>query len=88
MAEKPPKKKCKDGLDQQTLERYKQKTAVIGVDPYEVPKHSFTVDHKCLPAITYIDILNYLVNSTSAYTMDELRAFKSPYISRRCPFYI
>ena len=65
-------------MDKQTYNRYTQKTECIGVDPYEMPKQKFSSDHKCLPAITYIDILNYLVNSTCAYTFEELRAFKVP----------
>ena len=78
MSSKPPKNKYIAGLDKQTYDRYVQKTEYIGVDPYEVPKQKFSSDHKCLPAITYIDILNYLVNSTSAYTIEELRVFKLP----------
>ncbi|XP_033754238.1 uncharacterized protein LOC117337378 [Pecten maximus] len=77
MSSKPPKKKYIDGLDKVTYDRYAQKTKDIGVDPYEVPKQKFNSDHKNLPAIVYIDILNYLVTSTSAYTYEQLRAFKS-----------
>lgn len=55
----------------------KKKTAVIGVDPYEINKSDMTDRHESLPGITYIDIVNYLINKKSAYTMEELKAVKS-----------
>jgi hypothetical protein len=76
MSEKQPKKPYKDSLDKATLERYNQKIDVIGFDPYELKK-GLTSDYACLPPVTYIDIINYLVNSRSAYTMEQLKAVKS-----------
>ena len=43
-------------------------------DPYDIQDGSY--DQELLPAIDYMDIVNYLVFSKSAYTQDEMRAFK------------
>ncbi|XP_053392305.1 uncharacterized protein LOC128554988 [Mercenaria mercenaria] len=78
MSVKQVKKLYRDGLDKQTSERYAQKCNLIGgKDPYDLVKGDLTSDVKCLPAVSYIDIINYLVNTKSAYTMDELKAYKS-----------
>ena len=38
---------------------------------------SMSSDYDGLPSITYPDIVNYLVNAQSPYTMAELKAYKS-----------
>ncbi|KAL3837633.1 hypothetical protein ACJMK2_022979 [Sinanodonta woodiana] len=54
--------KYKDGLEKPVLERYMAKPSLIGgIDSYETDKGKLTSNVQCLPEITYIDILNYLV---------------------------
>ena len=78
MSSKLPKKKYRETLDKQSSARYDEKLKLIAeMDPYEISKCDMSGDLKCLPAITYIDILNYLVNKQSAFTMDQLKAYKS-----------
>ncbi len=65
--------------------RYLQKLEIAGVtDPYDLPSHLFTpiekqlkFDRKMLPELCYPDIFHYLVDTTSSYTMDSMKAFKS-----------
>jgi hypothetical protein len=70
-------------LDSCILERYIEKTSVLGiVDPYNLPADKFTMLHDCLlpeelPDLAYPDIYNYLINKTSAYTCESMKAFKS-----------
>ena len=52
-----------DGLDKITRDRYAQMTKCKVLDPYEVGKDSLTADHDVLPAVTYMDIMNYYVNT-------------------------
>ena len=78
MGDKNVKKLYKDWLDKQTRDRYDEKCNLIGgLDPYNLRKGLLTSDTNSLPAITYIDVMNYLVNTKSAYTMEELKAYKS-----------
>jgi len=76
MACKAPKVSYRDQLEVSARERYDTKIADIGIDPYEVTS-GFSCDFSGLPPITYIDIINYLVNTKSAYTMEQLKAIKS-----------
>ena len=70
--------------------RYLQKLEIAGVtDPYDLPSHLFTpiekqlkFDGKMLPELCYPDIFHYgttwtLVDTTSSYTMESMKAFKS-----------
>ena len=67
-------------LDSVHKERYCTKLALIdGIDPYELKSTDwcFSTDAPdLLPAVSYPDIVNYLVFTTSAYTADELRSYK------------
>ena len=64
---------------------YIQKLALAGVsDPYDIPSNLFIAidrharfDDNTLPQLSYIDIANYLVFSTSYYTSANMKAFKS-----------
>ena len=72
-------------LDPDSRVRYIQKLALAGVsDPYDIPSNLFIAidrharfDDKTLPQLSYIDIANYLVFSTSYYTSANMKAFKS-----------
>lgn len=48
-------------LPSDVRERYRQKTAVIGVDPYRVENQEFGRDRMLWPEVTSIDIEQYLV---------------------------
>lgn len=54
-----------------------EKTAVINVDPYELPADTFGNDHVNWPDVSYFDVVNFLIFQESAYTKDELRNYKS-----------
>ncbi|CAC5403234.1 unnamed protein product [Mytilus coruscus] len=68
----------RDGLDTITKARYLDKLKGIGdKDPYEMQKSEFSADMAHWPEVTYPDIVNYLVYTQSAYTLNELKAYKS-----------
>jgi len=72
------KPKYIDSLDTITKARYNEKVKLIGgIDPYQVEAKSWTDNVKLFPDISYPDIVNYLVNTKSAYTLDDLKAYKS-----------
>ena len=50
---------------------------IRGIDPCDIGKGKLNKDIISLPAITYNEILNYLIDTRSAYTRDELKAYKS-----------
>ena len=61
-----------------TSSRYHDKLRLInGEDPYERPKKDWNFDPNSLPAIAYPDIVNYCVYSQSAYTLNDLKGYKS-----------
>ena len=65
-------------LDGKSKERYLQKWALIDdVDPYTIPKISWSEKEEDYPEITYPDIVNYLVLTPSVYTSDDLKSYKS-----------
>jgi hypothetical protein len=71
MGDKQQKKRYIDCLDGVSRRRYDQKLELIGgQDPYDLRKEDLSSDVKCLPGVTYIDIVNYLINTKSAYTFD------------------
>ena len=67
----------KDGLSSDEKRRYEAKLSIVGgLDPYE-GKWDWSDDVNLLPAITYPDIVNYLLFTPSPYSSDDLRAYKS-----------
>ncbi|KAG1695930.1 Glycine receptor subunit alpha-2 [Nymphon striatum] len=67
-----------DSLDKEVRDRYDEKLSLIGGQcPYEMSSDNFSNDVESLPNLTYIDILNYLVNSKSVYTLEQLKSYKS-----------
>ena len=58
---------------------YIEKIEKIGsVDPYQLDNSFYSItDKKLWPQITYLDLVNYFVFSTSTYTQDEIKAYKS-----------
>jgi hypothetical protein len=66
-----------DGLDHTAKARYLDKLKLIdNVDPYTMSSGSFSADPKYLPPITELNIYNYLVNTPSPYTKDQLECYK------------
>jgi len=67
-----------DSLDRLHFARYQEKLSLIdGIDPYNVSKESVVHNVDAFPAVTYPDIVNYLVFGPSPFTMEDLRAYKS-----------
>ncbi|XP_060576835.1 uncharacterized protein LOC132734136 [Ruditapes philippinarum] len=75
-------KNCKsaeyrDGLSADVKQRHEAKLSIVGgLDPYE-GKLAWSDNVNILPAITYPDIVNYLLFTPSAYSADDLKAYKS-----------
>ena len=62
------------------MKRYAEKLGSLGIlDPYSVPQVLFkpikSLDS--LPNVQYPDIVNYLIFNPSAYTGQEMKAYKS-----------
>ena len=68
-----------NSLSGPSLDRYKQKVMEMcdGLDPYSLKKNDLSDDVMLLPAITNMDIVNYLVYSTSTVTGDQMKSYKS-----------
>ena len=67
-----------DTLDGLSRQRYLDKLRVIdGVEPYSLPSSSWTKDEASFPAVSYPDIVNYLIFGKSFYSMDDMKAWKS-----------
>ena len=65
-------------LSKEENSRYLEKISLIGgVDPYSLQKREHDGDVEMHPKITYPDIVNYLILTISAYTMDDLKNYKS-----------
>ena len=58
-------------------QRYKSKTAVIGCDLYSIVVGDFNRDVTKWPQLGFLDIMNYLISSPSAYTSEQLKKYKS-----------
>ena len=78
--------KCISGLCEIAKKRYIQKILSIYEDqremcqdPYMLLENQFCpiLDAADFPNLAYPDIYHYLVHSTSAYTKEELKAYKS-----------
>ena len=58
--------------------RYVDKLRLVGgVDPYKIDVEDMSKDPLQLPLIEYGDIYNDLINTSSAYTGQSLKAYKS-----------
>lgn len=71
-------KSCRESLETKARQQYDVKIGLIaGRHPYTLEMDDLVNDAKCLPAVTYIDIVNYLINAKSAYTFEQLKAYRS-----------
>lgn len=62
-------------LEPTVKKRYLEKISIIGVDPSTISSEQCTSE--CLPPIESMDLVSYLVLTTSCYTKDQFKAFKS-----------
>lgn len=70
------KKLCSENPD--AAERYQQKVSIINdTDPYSLANDDMNYDPASFPSITNMDIVAYLVLTTSFYTKQQMKAFKS-----------
>ena len=73
-----PKQQYVDTLDGLSRQRYLDKLRVIdNVDPYTLPSGAWGKDEASFPAVSYPDIVNYLIFGKSFYSMDDMKAWKS-----------
>lgn len=63
-------------LDAESAVRYREKIAVIGVDPYLVDIKQCSNKIEDFPKTIYPDIVNYLLYTKSAYTHEDFKAYK------------
>ena len=56
--------------------RYNSKTACIKCDPYCIPSTEWGKDVSKWPLIGFLDVINYLVYSPSAYSGEQLKKYK------------
>lgn len=62
----------------EVAERYKQKLCSINnVDPFALDDSKFSTNPSDFPPVTNMDIVAYLVLTTSYYTQQQMKAFKS-----------
>nr|CAH7742876.1 unnamed protein product [Callosobruchus chinensis] len=57
--------------------RYLQKISILGLDPFSVDPNTVSYDPSDFPPVTNMDLLTYLVLSTSYYTKAQMKAYKS-----------
>lgn len=78
MASKTVKVPYVDTLDVLTKQRYLDKLRIVdSVDPYSLPNSAWSKKEACFPAVSYPDIVNYLIFNKSFYTMEDMKAWKS-----------
>ncbi|XP_062591049.1 uncharacterized protein LOC134252559 [Saccostrea cucullata] len=67
----------RESLDSVSKQRYDDKLALIQKeDPYQIEKTKWSKDVEKWASVTYPDIVNFLLYTTSAYTLDELKSYK------------
>ena len=71
----PVLSKYATSLESHVKERYLKKIENIGIDPLSIPSEEF--DPECLPPVEQSDLFSYLVLTTSHYTNDQFKNYKS-----------
>ena len=68
-----------ESLDPPSHKRYLEKISVIGgrIDPYAIKSEKFDCNIENFPAVTYPDIVNYLIFGSSPFTANQLKTCKS-----------
>ncbi|KAE8738903.1 hypothetical protein FOCC_FOCC015604 [Frankliniella occidentalis] len=69
----------KETLQYADKDRYIQLTGTLtgGIDPFELDWKKLSDSIELLPAVNIVDITNYLVFTTKAHTMVQMRAYKA-----------
>ena len=57
--------------------RYLAKTEALNYDPYCVREVEFGSDATTWPPVEHVDVINYMTFTSSAYTSDQLKKYKS-----------
>ena len=74
----PALRSYRDSLSAENRIDYDQKLKIIsGIDPYNVNASFFSQSEEKWPDIEFPDIINYLLLSSSKYTKEQLKAYKS-----------
>ena len=67
-----------ESLDPSTRKRYIEKISVVGgIDPYAIKSEKFDSNIENFSAVTYPDIVNYLIFGCSPFTANQLKSYKS-----------
>ena len=65
-------------LDPPSRKRYMEKISIIGgIKTYVIKSEKFDCNIENFPAVTYPDIVNYLIFGSSPFTAKQLKACKS-----------
>ena len=68
----------RNSLIAENRQMYDEKLKIIaGIDPYSVSANFFSQSMTEWPAIEFPDIANYLLFSTSEFTKEQVKAYKS-----------
>ena len=63
--------------DAKDKQRYAEKIAVVGCDPYEISKAEWDHNTDMWPSITYVHVCMHLIINSSPYTKDDMLNYKS-----------
>ena len=67
-----------ESLDPPSRKRYMEKISAIGgIDPYAIKSEKFDCNIENFPAVTYPDIVNYLIFGSSPFIANQLKSYKS-----------
>ena len=78
MTSSSKKSDYKDTLDPVCRSRYIEKMKLsCNVDPYHVESSVWCKNVKFWPDIAYPDIVNYLINAQTPYSLEDLKSYKS-----------
>ena len=75
MADIPTYRDC---LPPNVKAHYDEKIRLINnINPYSIDNDDFSSDVKQFACVTNFDLINYLVFTTSVYTKEQIKAYKS-----------
>ena len=63
--------------DPKDKQRYADKIAVVGCNPYEISKEEWEDNTDMWPSISYVHVCMYLIINPSPYTKDDMLNYKS-----------
>ena len=62
-----------EAMEPSVLQRYADKIKYIKMDPYNIPPSKWSKEESLFPEITYPDIFDYMVCTTSFYTSENFK---------------